>query len=81
MFSKSLINKVSYKLIEGDLISLKNQVNPDIYNGAILIGLNGITVKSHGNANPVAFNHALNRCYNFINKKLNKQIIDTIKNL
>ena len=77
----ALINKISYKLIEKDLNILKNQVNPDIYNGATLIGLNGISVKSHGNANPIAFSHALNQCHNFIKQELNMQIIKSIKNL
>ena len=80
IFNKSLINKISYKLIEKDLSMLKEQVNPDIYNGAILIGLNGISIKSHGNANPIAFSYALNQCHNFIINDLNKQIIKSIKN-
>ena len=80
IFNKSLINKISYKLIEKDLKKLKDQVNPDIYNGATLIGLNGISVKSHGNANPVAFSYALKQCHNFITNDLNKQIIRSIKN-
>ena len=80
IFNKSLINKISYKLIEKDLKKLKDQVNPDIYNGATLIGLNGISVKSHGNANPVAFSYALKQCHNFITNDLNKQIIKSIKN-
>ena len=81
MFNKSLINKISYKLIEKDLKKLKDQVNPDIYNGATLIGLNGISVKSHGNANPIAFSYALKQCHNFITNDLNKQIIKSIKNI
>ena len=81
IFLKSLKNKIAYKLIEKDLNILKNQVNPDIYNGATLIGLNGISVKSHGNANPLAFSYALKQCHNFITNKLNKQIIRSIKNI
>ena len=81
IYNKSLINKISYKLIEKDLKKLKNQVNPDIYNGATLIGLNGISVKSHGNANPLAFSYALRQCHNFITNGLNKQIIKSIKNI
>ncbi len=80
IFNKSFINKISYKLIEKDLNKLKNQVNPDIYNGATLIGLNGISVKSHGNANPIAFSYALKQCYDFITNDLNKQIIKSIEN-
>ena len=81
IYNKSLINKISYKLIEKDLKRLKDQVNPDIYNGATLIGLNGISVKSHGNANPIAFSYALKQCHNFITNKLNEQIIKSIKNI
>ena len=81
IFNKSLINKISYKLIEKDLKKLKDQVNPDIYNGATLIGLNGISVKSHGNANPIAFSYALKQCHNFITNDLNKQIIKSISNI
>ncbi len=81
IYNKSLINKISYKLIEKDLKKLKDQVNPDIYNGATLIGLNGISVKSHGNANPVAFSYALKQCHNFIKNDLNKKIINSVKNI
>ena len=62
MFNKSLINKLAYKLIEKDIKKLKDQVNPEIYNGATLIGLNGISIKSHGNASPFAFSYALKKC-------------------
>ena len=81
IYNKSFINKISYKLIEKDLKKLKDQVNPDIYNGATLIGLNGISVKSHGNANPLAFSYALRQCHNFIYNDLNKKIIKSIKNI
>ena len=81
IFNKSLINKLSYKLIEKDLRILKDQVNPDIYNGATLIGLNGISVKSHGNASPIAFSHALKQCHNFITNDLNKKIIKSLKSI
>ena len=81
IFNKSIVNKIAYKLIEKDLSILKKQVNPDIYNGAILIGLNGISVKSHGNANPVAFSYALKQCHNFIKNNLNKKIIKSIQNI
>ena len=53
------LNESTKAKIEKDLRKLKDQVNPDIYNGATLIGLNGISVKSHGNANPLAFSYAL----------------------
>ena len=81
IFNKSLVNKLAYKLIERDLVNLKNQVNPEIYNGATLIGLNGISIKSHGSATPLAFSYAISQCYNSILNELNGQINESIKNL
>ena len=70
-------NKYKIEAKKGNI----DQVNPDIYNGATLIGLNGISVKSHGNANPIAFSYALKQCHNFITNDLNKEIIKSIKNI
>ena len=81
LFKKSIMNKLAYKIIEKDIKNLKDQINPDIYNGATLIGLNGIAVKSHGSANEFAFNCALNKCHEFIQKNLNDKIIESVKNL
>ena len=79
VFTKSLKNKLSYKLLEKDLKIFKNQIDPDEYNGATLLGVNGISVKSHGSANPYAFSCALNKCYEFILNDLNKKIIHNFK--
>ncbi len=42
------------------LNSLKAEVDPRNYNGASLLGLRGIVVKSHGNADRVSFENAIN---------------------
>lgn len=42
------------------LKSLKAKVDPRNYNGASLLGLRGIVVKSHGNADRVSFENAIN---------------------
>ena len=79
VFKKSLINKLSYKFLEKDLKNFKNQIDPDEYNGATFLGINGISIKSHGGANPYAFSCALNKCYDFILNDLNKKIINNFK--
>ncbi|MBT4952294.1 MAG: phosphate acyltransferase PlsX [Pelagibacteraceae bacterium] len=80
VFTKSLVNKIAYKMIEKDLIVFKNQIDPAEYNGATFLGVNGISVKSHGNANPYAFSCAINKCYDFVLNDLNKKIIENFKN-
>tara|TARA_Y100001970_G_scaffold291812_1_gene430455 strand:+ start:3817 stop:4830 length:1014 start_codon:yes stop_codon:yes gene_type:complete len=81
IFIKSLKNKIAFKLLENDFKNFKDQINPEKYNGATLIGLNGISIKSHGSASPFAFSFALNKCFDFINNNLNYKIIQTFKNL
>ena len=81
VFTSSLKNKLSYKMIEKDLNIFRDKINPDRYNGAILIGVNGISIKSHGSASPYAFSYALKKCFNFINNNLNQKIIQNFKNL
>ncbi len=81
VFTKSIKNKIAYKLIEKDLKKFNDNINPEIYNGATLIGLNGISIKSHGSASSYAFNSALKKCYDSLNNNLNKQIINSINNL
>ncbi len=79
MFIKSTKNKLAYKILENDLKLFKNQIDPDEYNGATLLGINGISVKSHGSANPYAFYCAINKCYEFIINNLNQKIIENFK--
>ena len=79
VFTKSFINKLSSKILQKDLKNFKNLIDPDEYNGATLLGINGISVKSHGNATPYAFSCAINNCYDFILNDLNKKIIDNFK--
>jgi phosphate acyltransferase len=79
VFTKSFKNKLSYNLLYKDLKIFKNQIDPDEYNGATLLGVNGISVKSHGSANPYAFSCAINKCYDFITNDLNKKIMNNFK--
>ncbi len=81
IFKKSYKNKIAFKLLENDLKIFKDKINPEKYNGATLIGLNGISIKSHGSASPYAFSFALKKCFNFINNDLNQKIIQNFRNL
>jgi glycerol-3-phosphate acyltransferase PlsX len=41
------------------LLGIQKELNPARYNGATLVGLRGIIVKSHGNASQDGFEHAI----------------------
>jgi glycerol-3-phosphate acyltransferase PlsX len=45
------------------LNSFKRRVDPRRYNGATLIGLKGVVIKSHGSADELAFGYALKKAH------------------
>lgn len=49
---------------------LKNQMDPGRYNGASLVGLTGIVVKSHGGADAASFAQAVNVAIKEVEKKV-----------
>ena len=74
IFYKSFLNKLSYQILSKDLKKFKDNINPEKYNGAIFIGINGVSVKSHGSASSKGFAHALQKCFDFINNDINEKI-------
>jgi phosphate acyltransferase len=59
IIKKHFLAQIMGKLLSRPLKKLFKPMNPDQYNGASLIGLRGIVVKSHGNANVTAFYTAI----------------------
>jgi phosphate acyltransferase len=62
-FSSSIFGKVAAIVAYPVLKSFKNKVDHRRYNGAALLGLRGLVFKSHGSADSLAFEVALNRAY------------------
>jgi len=49
-FRSSLMGKLGYVLARPGLAGLKAHLDPNNHNGAVMLGLNGLVVKSHGGA-------------------------------
>ena len=79
IFTKNIINNFAYLILKKDLVKFSNTVNPIKYNGAMVLGLNNVVVKSHGSATPGAFAQALNNCSEFVKKDINKLIIEELE--
>lgn len=56
---KSFFGKVGYLFARKCLARAKQRLNPDRANGGLLLGLNGLVVKSHGGASAAAFCSAI----------------------
>lgn len=58
-FNRNLFTKVLGFIALPVLKQIKSRLDPSRYNGASMLGLNGIVVKSHGGANAFGFQHAI----------------------
>jgi glycerol-3-phosphate acyltransferase PlsX len=62
-FTRNLLTRAAAMLAYPVLIAFRRRIDPRRYNGATLIGLKGVVVKSHGSADALAFKYALHKAY------------------
>ena len=74
-FNSSLLGKFSAILNLKNLNKFKKKLDPRLYNGAILLGLDKPVIKSHGSTDHVGFANSLKVCEKIIKANL----IDKIK--
>ena len=65
--SSSMIGKLSSLLNFKNLKDFKNKLDPRMYNGAILLGLDKPVIKSHGSTDSIGFSNSLKVCEKIIN--------------
>jgi len=81
VYRSTLISRLGYLLSRGALQRLKYRLDPRVYNGAVLLGLNGIVVKSHGGTDAVGFANAISVAVDMISNGFNniiKEEFDTL---
>lgn len=76
----SFFGMVGYAISQRALIPFKRKMDPRSHNGAVFIGLNGISVKSHGNADSFAFANAVELAYELVQHDVNGKITEELKN-
>ena len=73
-FSHNLVAKLQALLASSVLRNLKTRMDSRKYNGASLVGLNGIVIKSHGGADAFAFQHAIETALIEVENQVPQQI-------
>jgi len=73
-FTRNIFTKIAAIFSYPVLSDFKDKVDHRRYNGAALLGLNGIVFKSHGSADEVAFETALNRAYDAAHHNLLERV-------
>jgi glycerol-3-phosphate acyltransferase PlsX len=76
VFNAGPLAKMGYVLARGGLKRLRELLDPRRYNGAVLLGLNGVVVKSHGGADAEGFAHAVDVAMDMIGNDFNQRIRD-----
>ncbi len=77
----SLFGKIGAFIARGAISKFRSQFDPRRYNGAMLLGLNGICVKSHGGTDGIGFAHAVDVAINLVRRNLNEVIKQDLERL
>jgi phosphate acyltransferase len=62
-FTRNVLTRAAAIIAYPVLMAFKRRIDPRRYNGATLIGLKGVVVKSHGSADAYAFGYALRKAH------------------
>ncbi len=77
-FSDSWYGMLSGLFVQPLLKDFKNDINPDEYNGAALLGLNGVVVKSHGSSSKKSFYSAIRHAARAVEQELPRRIAEQL---
>ncbi len=76
--TSNILGKISSLINIRNLNKVKKKLDPRLYNGAILIGLNSPVIKSHGSTDHIGFSHSLNVCIKIVKNNLIQKIKNNI---
>lgn len=74
----TLKSKIGALLIKKNLKNTLKTLDASEYGGAPLIGLNGLVVKTHGNAKAKEIKNSIIQCLKFKNENINDKIVESI---
>lgn len=80
-FGKNILTKLVALVSMPVLNSFRKTIDPRRYNGASLLGLQGIVIKSHGGADVLAFNTAINTAIIEVRNRVPERISEQLEAL
>jgi phosphate acyltransferase len=81
VFTSSVPARLGYLMARPALDRLREWMDPRRYNGAILLGLNGVVVKSHGGTDAFGFAHAVDVAMDMVTHGFNDRIREGLARL
>ncbi len=80
-FTSSTRSKIGFLISRPATELLKHHLDPNNHNGAVFLGLNGIVVKSHGNANAKGVANAIRVAGRLVREDLTRKIAEDLANI
>jgi glycerol-3-phosphate acyltransferase PlsX len=80
-FRSSFFASIGYLLARAAMRKLRHRLDPRRYNGSIFLGLNGITVKSHGGTDALGFANAIGLAVDLARNNFIKRIQEDFEKL
>lgn len=77
----SLLAKIGIPFMYFAAKKISKTMNPKLYNGAMFVGLNGLSVKSHGGADGFSFSVALNNAITLVRQNFVSTIREELENI
>ncbi len=74
VFNRGILSRIGYLLAKPGLDRLREWLDPRRYNGAVMVGLNGVVVKSHGGTDAQGFAHAVDVAMDMVVHRFNDHI-------
>ncbi len=74
VFNRNWASRLAYLLARPGLDRLREWLDPRRYNGAVMVGLNGVVVKSHGGTDAQGFAHAVDVAMDMVVHRFNDRI-------
>ncbi len=74
-FGQSVLSRLGYLLAKPSMNALRDRLDPRHHNGGVLLGLNGVSVKSHGSMDDVGFATAIGLAADMVADELIGRII------
>ncbi len=81
VFTSTIPARLGYLLARPALDRLREWMDPRRYNGAIMLGLRGVVVKSHGGTDALGFAHAVDVAMDMVTHRFNDRIREGLSRL
>ncbi|MBL0318189.1 MAG: phosphate acyltransferase PlsX [Alphaproteobacteria bacterium] len=77
-FRRNMVSRIGGLLAYPSLKKMYRKIDPRRYNGAMFLGINGISVKSHGGADEISFANAIMVAIELVANQINERIVEMI---